>query len=56
LQGLQAAAREADAKLTEPEQSISKAALQQLVEEQIRPLREQVRRLEERHAVRGTGE
>ncbi|MBM4071100.1 MAG: hypothetical protein FJ271_19460 [Planctomycetes bacterium] len=49
LQSLEAAAdsaREADAKPTEPDQPISKAALQQLVEEQIRPLREQVRRLE----------
>ena len=34
------------AKQTEPDQPISKASLQQVIEEQLRPLREQVRRLE----------
>jgi hypothetical protein len=54
LQPVSNAAREADAKPPEPDQSFAKAALQQIVEEQIRPLREQVRRLEaELHAVAG---
>jgi hypothetical protein len=47
-------APEADAKPTESDESFAKAALQQIVEEQIRPLREQVWRLEaEVEAVAG---
>jgi hypothetical protein len=49
LQSLQAVANsapEADAKQIVPDESFAKAALQHIVEEQIRPLREQVRRLE----------
>ena len=39
-------------KETEPDQPLSKAALQQVIDEQLRPLREQVRRLEaELHGV-----
>jgi hypothetical protein len=57
LQSLQAvanSARGAPAKQTAPDESFAKAALQQIVEEQIRSLREQVRRLEAKvHAVAG---
>jgi hypothetical protein len=47
------AAPEADAKPTAPDESfVARAAVQHIVEEQIRPLREQVRRLEaELHAL-----